>query len=298
MYDTILVPTDGSDHAERAARHACALAEAFDATVRVLAVADVSGAAGPFDAGGVSEEFVDRIEAESDRAVAAASALAPDEVAVESAVVEGRPAETILSAVEEQGVDLVAMGSRGRGRLRRFLAGSTADEVVRESPVPVVTVRETDEEPVTDYERVVIPTDGSSPSAAAVEHGVAVAAAFEATVHAVNVVDLGVVAGGSDVAAPAGLLENLVERGEAATERVAERARGSGVDAVTEVREGFPASDLLDYVDEEGIDFVAMGTHGRSGFDRVLLGSTTQGLIRQSPVPVMSVRAEQDGSAG
>jgi len=62
MYDTILVPTDGSEHAVRAAEHARYLADAFDATVHVVTVVDVQTAAGPFDAGGVSAEFVARLE--------------------------------------------------------------------------------------------------------------------------------------------------------------------------------------------------------------------------------------------
>ncbi|WP_135364388.1 universal stress protein [Halosimplex halophilum] len=314
MYESILAPTDGSPTADRAADHALALAAALDASVEVLGVVDLDEAAGPFDAGGVDEEYRDRLETEARRSVDSVAERATDR-AVETAVVEGDPAETILDRAADN--DLVVLGTHGRSAVDRVLTGSTSAQVVRESPVPVVTVRETGGEsatgdaaaggdPALDYDDVLVPTDGSDAAEAAVDHGIAVADAFDATVHAVHVVDVSAVAGGAGVAAGAGgagataaaggdLLEPMIENGEEATERVAERAREAGVDAVTEVGEGSPGSMLVDYVDDAGIDFVAMGTHGHSGLDRVLLGSTTERLIRNVAVPVLSVRPEDDG---
>jgi nucleotide-binding universal stress UspA family protein len=289
MYGDILVPTDGSDHAERAMRHASSLAEAFDATVHLLAVADVTGAAGPFDAGGVSREFADQVSSLAEQAVESAREAAGD-VPVETAVVEGDPPAEILAYAEEESVDLVAMGTHGRSGLRRLVAGSVTEHVVRRASVPVVTVREADVEAVTDYDDVLVPTDGSGPAAAALDHAIAVAAAYDATIHAVNVVDVGALAAGSDVTPATRLLEQLKERGEDATGDIADRAREADVNAVTAVREGFPGPDLLEYVEESGIDFVTMGTHGRTGIDRLLVGSTTERLIRRADVPVMSVR--------
>jgi nucleotide-binding universal stress UspA family protein len=64
---------------------------------------------------------------------------------------------------------------------------------------------------------------------------------------------------------------------------------------MTAVTEGSPGSALLEYAETELVNFVAMGTHGYTGIDRVLLGSTTERLIRNASVPVMSVRTE-DGA--
>ncbi|MFB6141382.1 MAG: universal stress protein [Halosimplex sp.] len=297
MYESILVPTDGSAHANRAARHAASLAAAFGATVRVLGVADVERAAGPFDVGGVDESFVERIEAECDRAVEETARLVGDDVRVERAVVEGTPAEAILDYVDDHGLDAVAMGTRGRRGLARVVSGSVAQHVVRHARVPVLTVRETEAEPVTDYDDVLVPTDGSDAAAGAVEHALGVARAFDATVHALNVVDVGALATGTGVEPTSTRMERMTEAGEAATEAIAERARQAGLDAVATVEHGFPAVELLDYVDERSIDVVAMGTHGRTGFDRVLLGSTTERIVRRSPVPVLSVHPETDDPA-
>ena len=294
MYESILVPTDGSEHAERAAVHAFALAEAFDATVHVLGVADVAAAAGPFNAGGVSGEFLERLEADAEEAVADVASLAPHPDVVERAVVRGAPGEEILAYAEEESVDLIAMGTHGRSGLSRLVAGSVTEHVLRRGSGPVVTARVADDDPVSDYEDVLIPTDGSEPAGAAVAHGVAVAAAFDATVHVLNVVDVGAMAAGADAAPPTALLDQLVERGEEATGAVADRVREADLEVVTEVREGFPGPDLLEYAEEESVDLIAMGTHGRTGVDRLLLGSTTERTIRRAPMPVLSVPPERE----
>ncbi|WP_415381154.1 universal stress protein [Halosimplex sp. TS25] len=299
MYESILVPTDGSDTAELAADHALALADAFDATVHVLGVVDVEGEAGPFDVGGVDDEFVGRLEADAEAAVDSVVDAVGDRP-VETAVVDGDPADAIVDYAAEEGVDLVAMGTHGRTGLDRVVTGSTSAQVVRESPVPVVTVRDVDGSLSTEYDDVLIPTDGSPAAEVAVDHGIAVADAFDATVHAVYVIDTMALAGGADTTMAGGgggvatgdLLEPLVSSGEDATEGIAERAHDAGLDATTQVVEGSPGSALVEYVDTESIDFVTMGTHGRTGLDRVLLGSTTERMMRHASAPVLSVRHE------
>jgi nucleotide-binding universal stress UspA family protein len=272
------------------------LAERFDATVHVVGAVDVSAAVGPFNAGGVDDAFVGRLEERAESAIAAVGDLAGPDTSVETAVRKGEPGEAIVEYIDEAGIDMVAMGTRGRRGLRRFVTGSVTEHVVRRAHVPVVTVRTTDAAPVTDYERVLVTTDGSSPAEAAVDHAVAVADAYEATLHVLSVVDISVVAGGPTSAPPVDILDELQEQATTATDRVAERAREAGVDVVTEVREGFPGPGLLDYAEEASIDLIAMGTHGRTGVDRLLLGSTTERTIRRATVPVMSVHPEADPS--
>jgi nucleotide-binding universal stress UspA family protein len=61
------------------------------------------------------------------------------------------------------------------------------------------------------------------------------------------------------------------------------------------VREGFPASDLLDYADEHDVDLIAMGTAGHTGLGRYLLGSTTERIVRHAEMPVLAVNARDRG---
>ncbi|MBX0303792.1 universal stress protein [Haloarcula salinisoli] len=293
MYDHILVPTDGSDHADRAAGHAALLADAFDATVHLLTVVDIETAAGPFSAGGVDDDYVEQRTASERDALAERAARVDGDV--ETAVTTGQPSEGILEYVREHEVDLVVMGTHGRSGLRRYLTGSVAERVLRLSPVPVLTVRATEASEVGDgYGDILVPTDGSGRATAAVAHAVAVADAFGGTVHAVSVVNVGDIATGAEVSVPAGLLEELEAAATDATEAIATEAAAAGVEAVTEVRTGRPKHDLLEYVADHDVDLVVMGTHGRTGLDRVLLGSTAEALVRRAEVPVLTV--SQNGS--
>ncbi|WP_135305380.1 universal stress protein [Haloarcula amylovorans] len=141
MYDHILLPTDGSDGIAAAAEHAGNFAQSFDATVHVLSVLDTRNRFESPTSGLSSEAWT---EAESERATEAVEdtvAELPDAIAVETVVREGVPRTEILEYVEDEGIDLVVMGTHGRTGLDHYLIGSVAEKVVRRSPVPVTTVR-------------------------------------------------------------------------------------------------------------------------------------------------------------
>ncbi len=294
MYDTLLVPTDGSDHAVRAARHADALAERFDASVHVLAVVDVQGAAGAFDAGGVTETFVERLERRADDDLAAVR-RAVDGDRVTTARVRGRPSEAILDYAADHAVDAIAMGTHGRTGIDRYLTGSVTERVLRHAEVPVLTARAGDDgdEPI-DYDVVLVPTDGSTAAAAAVDHALAVAAASDATVHALAVMDVTATATTPELSVPPDLTEAREAAAERAVEAVADRARAADLDVETTVRSGSPAKTILDYADATGTDLIAMGTTGRTGLSRHLLGSTTERVVRHADVPVLAINARDD----
>ena len=91
MYDTIVVPTDGSEHAMRAAEHGRYLARAFDATVHVITVVDAQATAGPFDAGGVDERLVARLEEQGENAIETVEAALEGVESTRTAVLRGDP---------------------------------------------------------------------------------------------------------------------------------------------------------------------------------------------------------------
>jgi nucleotide-binding universal stress UspA family protein len=289
MYETILVPTDGSTGAKAAARHGLALADAFDGRVRFLSVVDESSS------GLVSlDSLADRttvLDEEATDALDRLEALAAETaVPFETAVEHGTVHDTILDDAAEHGVDLIAMGTHGRTGLQRVLIGSVTERVGRTSDIPVFTTRrEPDGDP--SYGDVLIPTDGSDAASAAVEHGLTIADRYGGTVHALSVVDLSSLVGSYD-AGPgiSTVLDAWSEDCERAVEAVAEAADTRGVDVVTEVVQGTPYRAITDYVDEAGIDLVTMGTHGRTGVERYLVGSVTERVVRTGDVPVLTVR--------
>jgi nucleotide-binding universal stress UspA family protein len=296
MYDTILLPTDGSDHSVRAAEHGVALARWFDATVHVISVVDVTRAGGVFSAGGVGREFVSRLEDAAREAIATVEETVDGTAPVRTAVLEGNPPDEILDYAADRGVDLIAMGTHGRTGLNRYVAGSVTERVVRLSEVPVLTARATGEASIGSYDDVLVPTDGSDPATAAIDHGIAIATAADARLHAVNVVDVAEVSISPDITPPTEILERVESDGRAATDEIATRAREAGLEVETAVRKGLVSRDLLGYVDENDVDMIAMGTHGRTGIGRYLLGSTTERMIRHAAVPVLAVHAGE-GSA-
>jgi nucleotide-binding universal stress UspA family protein len=293
MYDAVLVPTDGSSEAEYAARYAVSLAETTGATVHVLSVVDESLYP---RASVLSDDLVQ----ESLEAAREAAGEAVDRVAemveqgtnVVTEVRQGIPAESIRAYAADHGVDLVVMGTHGRTGLQRYFIGSVAEEVVRTADVPVLTVRRDTEEPAaTDISRVLVPTDGSDESMAAVDHAVDVAATYDATLHALYVVDQRALASYYDAGPMIGdLIDNLTSVGENATEAVRERARERDVTVETTVLQGIPPAAIDEYAGEHDIDLVVMGTHGRTGVERYLLGSVTERVVRTSAVPVLTVR--------
>jgi len=142
------------------------------------------------------------------------------------------------------------------------------------------------------YEDILVPTDGSPAADSAIEHAVNVAERYDATIHALYVVDDSAYAtldAGSET-----VVEALESEGEEAVGRIATAARNAGIDAVTTVTTGVAYRTILDHVANDGIDLVAMGTHGRRGLDRYLLGSVTERVVRTSDVPVLAVRQPED----
>jgi len=289
-YETILVPTDGSPHADRATRHALSLASAFDATVHALSVVDIAALAGPFDAGGVDQSFVDRYREQAEGHIEHVEQAWAHPDQYHGEVRQGTPSSVILEYIEEADVDLVAMGTQGRTGLKRFVLGSVAEHVLRASPVPTLITRVGDDEPPTlPYRNVLVPTDGSECASGAVDHALAIAGATDATVHAINVVDTEAYKRASGSVLPSDYVDILEHSGKEATAGVVERAEDAGLDVRAAVLEGRPSDGIVAYAADNDIDAVVMGTHGRSGLDRFLLGSTTERVIRQSDLPVVAV---------
>ena len=135
------------------------------------------------------------------------------------------------------------------------------------------------------YEDILIPTDGSTGAEQAVAHVLELAETFGARVHALYVVEP---IHAADYRSGQ-LVSALRAEGEAATERIAARGESRGLSVRTAVETGVPHHRILDYVDEHDIDLVVMGTHGRTGLDRYLLGSVTEKIVRQSDVPVFTI---------
>ena len=146
------------------------------------------------------------------------------------------------------------------------------------------------------YDRILIPTDGSDVAEAAVDHALDIAAQYGAEVHALFVADTDAIAYGLGAEQVdrirAGEFDDMDELDEDATEATGYVAR-LGDERGLVVREhhagGKPHQVISDYAADEDIDLVVMGSHGRAGVRRALLGSVTERTLRSTHVPVLVV---------
>lgn len=147
------------------------------------------------------------------------------------------------------------------------------------------------------FERILIPTDGSEPARNAAETGVELAAEHGATVHALYAVEpipLGrFTAGPEPASAEHGeVVDAQKAEGRDAIDEVVELADEYGLETIETIEYGNPDAEILEYVADEEIDAIVMGTHGRTGAGRLVMGSVAEKVVRKSPVPVVTVRMD------
>ncbi|MFC6906477.1 universal stress protein [Halalkalicoccus tibetensis] len=140
------------------------------------------------------------------------------------------------------------------------------------------------------YHDILIPTDGSKDARKAVEHGIDLAEAFDATVHALYVVESRLVTIPSGSMRQADERDDWVEYGREITEEVSVEAERRGLSSTTAVESGKAHEEIVEYADRNGIDCIVMGTHGRDGVEDVILGSVAERVVRTANAPVTTVR--------
>ncbi|NUB93541.1 universal stress protein [Haloterrigena sp. SYSU A121-1] len=143
------------------------------------------------------------------------------------------------------------------------------------------------------YSDVLLATDGSECARAATTHAIDLAATYGATLHALYVMETRT-GYDSDIVDPATIEDELRAEGEAVLEGVSDESRARDVALVDRIRKGVPEREIADYVEAEDVDIVVLGSRGESAFKTVLLGSTSEALVRDLSVPVVLV-SDGDG---
>jgi len=292
--ETVLVATDGSDDARRGAAHGIALATATDAECHAVSVvADTVSTLARSLLG--DDAIPDALQEDAEEAVADVAALAdaqPSAPAVTTAVRAGRPHEAIEAYADAIDADAIVVGTEGRSGLDRARLGSVAENVLRTAHRPVLAVPPgAPDDPAAlprrrPYRSLLFPTDGSDGSDRALPWAVWLASTFDASLHALFAADATPV---PTTAASRDLLEALRSAGNDAIARVREAGEDADVEVEGAVGAGAPGPTILEYLEEEPVDLVVMGTHGRSGVERAILGSVTEHVVRNGDVPVFCV---------
>jgi len=138
------------------------------------------------------------------------------------------------------------------------------------------------------HDRILLATDGSDHAVTAARHAIDVAAKYDATLHAIYVIETRT-AYDNAIVDPSEMRANLREIGEEALAEITTLAEDAGVSLETTIEEGVPGEEILAYVDAQDIDWVFIGERGHSGFKTVLLGSTSETVLHGTDVPVTVV---------
>lgn len=285
MYDTILVPTDGSAGAQRAVEAVAPLAKQSDATVHLLHVVDL-GALTP----AIREEFREEIAEHASKLLEdiAASVELPGVSIVADMVESFDPIhQAILEYADDQDVDLLAMGTRNPAGMEWLSLGSVTRRTIRAGSRPVLTIpphARLTETPSS----ILLPTDGSEGSLAAVSHAIELCETHDASLQVISVVD----EDRAQVGVERGDLTTAMEAaGYQAVDEVLDRANEAGISTIqTSVKSGNPGEEIVTYANEHDVDLITMGTHGRSGLDRLAIGSVAERVFSITEVPVLAIK--------
>jgi nucleotide-binding universal stress UspA family protein len=281
MIDRILAPLDGSLTAEGVLPHVKRLARNTGSEILLVQAVPVAGLEGG------EAVFRAAVQAGTDYLAGVKERLEQSGFRTRILVRAGGAAETILGVLAETRSTLLAVATHGRTGAQRLVLGSTAEKLLRSTPVPVLAVR-----PFWTYElqpeggvesqpirTILVPVGSGGLSLCVLPHAVEMARLFGARVMVLHAQT----PGEADPSASVG--------------DVAARFRLEGIETTTLVEPGNPVDTILSALKSRAVDLAILSTHGRSGLSRLVLGSVTEEVLRQARVPLLVVRGDPSAKA-
>ncbi|MCW5850592.1 MAG: universal stress protein [Anaerolineae bacterium] len=280
MYQTLLVPLDGSKLAERAVPVAAQLAQAVQARLVLLQAIGVHVAE--------ARTYLGEI----------AIGLRARGLHVDTVVAPEPAAEAIVSFISTRPVDMVIMSTHGRSGLGRAVFGSVAEAVLTHSHVPILLLRSAKDVPdfaPAVHPRILVPLDGSHFAVAALPHAAALAKALDGTLVLTEVclepIDMSI------WNANTRQLLNDIEHIHQRERRHAQGYLGhlqaqfeaEGLKVETCICRGAPGERVRQQCEQLGANLVVMATHGRSGVSRALMGSVALDVLHHGHLPMLLV---------
>jgi len=294
---TVLVATDFSPTAAAAARWGASLARMHGArVVLVHALAPPIPPAGSPDFVALPPDYELHFrEAAQQRLSALADEVQRSGTATSFDLLVGPPSATVLEASTKHGADVIVVGTRGLTGFRHLLLGSTAERIVHGAKVPVLVVHPSDPDAGRGLRTVLVPTDFSEDATLAVKTAQRLLHAAEPgarllLLHAYHL-PVEFTALGTMPVTPT-LFADAQEQARVHLEEIAKPLRSQGLTVETLAREGYAPTVIEEVARSESVNLIAMGTHGRSGLQRLLLGSTAERVVQHAPCPVLVVRRQ------
>ncbi|MFC1613973.1 universal stress protein [Gemmatimonadota bacterium] len=298
----ILYTTDFGESAEEALRYAAMLAGEYGAELHLLHVVSLfnEGELSPEDVFTEMEKhaetFSDQLQQEAHRRIdRRIEDHGSHNLGMFKHIERGfSPHEEIVRLTGELDVDLVVMGTYGRGAVAHFLFGSTAEQVVRMAACPVLTVRHhaPQRRDIQQIKNILFPTDFSEYSKRALPYALSFASRYKANLHVLHVFEQRVHPAFyiMDKSTPFDLDNSLRDRALDALDEFVYPDLREKISFNCEVASGKPFVEIINYARTHEIDLIVIATHGLTGLEHMVIGSTTERVVRNAPCPVLSIK--------
>ncbi len=295
----IVWATDGSNEAQEALKYAVYLAKEYSAEILGVYVSTkkVKSISSEFYRL-MQEQFSDLAETEdkefeADFASTQAS-MKSQGVRFAGTVLKGDAALKIVNFIHKENADLVVIGTRGHGLIDKMLIGSTTLKVLKKSSIPVFAFKKSERKRAS-IKNILVPVDVFQHKGHALEYAVDLATVLNAQIHAVYSIRLA-----RHIYAVPSILNELIKHSKAElikrVEEIKLKHRLRGKDAgelriSTQVIHGVnPAIAITDYASTKNIDLIVINMNSRSGIKKLILGSTTEKIVRSSHCSTLVVR--------
>jgi nucleotide-binding universal stress UspA family protein len=296
-FNTILVPTDFSRLSQQAIRWAKFMAQQSHGKIHLVHVHDFEYAI-PAEVA-LNLMFQTDVEKSLRRdlyRVAAKHDLPNPKTSCH--IRSGRAFDQVVKLADQIDADLIVTSTHGYTGLRHVFLGSTAERIVRHSTRPVFVARRamTGRLSPPRLKKIVVPLDFSKCSEIGLHYAVELARCFGAKLFLVHVVrlDYRLMADGYAMYAAEEILKSAHEAAEEEMRRVVAATDFGKVEFQTSIKTGSPENRVCSYAQETSADVIVTSTHGRTGFQHVLIGSTAEHIVRYAECPVLVVPARQE----
>jgi nucleotide-binding universal stress UspA family protein len=277
-YKKILVAYDGSASARSALIAAGKVAEEENSWLKVVAVVPVYK--GDLELAGVSQ--VKETIAGPGKKILSEAKTQAEEIGLHilTDLEQGEPYERIVHIADDEKCDLIVMGRRGISHLERELMGGVTARVIGHTKRDVLVVPEGAS---LAWNRILVSTDGSPKSEAAVDLALRVAKAHSSKLTVMTVV----YTNDEFLALAPSMVTEMVTKAKAMIDMIQQKAEDAGVETAGVVKEGEPYKAITTLAGKIQADVIIMGSHGRRGLSKILMGSVTERTIGYSPCPVL-----------
>lgn len=278
----ILATLDGSESSKNALRQTIRFARKENCGVTAVTV--LPAYEGELEIG-LMKNIQETFKGPGEKILADARKIALEEgVEIETILEEGNAHEEIIDVAIEKNCDLIVMGRRGFGSIERAFMGSVTARVIGYSPIDVLVMPQGS---ALKWDNILLAVDGSKFSEIAANRAISVAQTYGRRLNVLSVVDVP-----SEAYAEApDAVEKMVENARETVNAIEGQAIPAKLETRTFVREGKAHEKILNLADELKADMICMGSHGRTGLRRLLMGSVTEKVIGGSEIPVLVIKS-------